>query len=499
MSPRLQLPISLLVGLTFLTNSHTASASSDTAKGPVTFTEHVAPILFNNCASCHRPGEAAPFSLLSYQDAKKRGKQIAEETTRRFMPPWHADPGHIPFADERRLTDAQIATLARWQRDGMPEGDPKKLPASPKFTEGWQLGKPDLVVSMAEAFEVPAEGRDIYRNFVLPLNLPSNVWVRAIEFRPAARSVVHHSLFYTDNTGAARAYDAKDPKPGFSSMSRASREFTAAGGWAVGGDAQRLPDGLAWKFETNSDLVLQTHFHPNGKAEKEISTVGLYFASKPPTRQFTTLQLPPLFGQLSALDIPAGETNYIIKDSFTLPADVEVFGVTGHAHMIARRLQMTATLPDGNTKTLVKISHWDFNWQENYRFLENVRLPKGTRLDVEIAYDNSDANPSNPYHPARRVKWGPMSTDEMAALTLSLMPVQESDLAELRKAQRMHIADLFIDRAQETTSTKERERIEMMAKIFDKNGNGKIDADERPALRAFLEESGALKSLGNSF
>ena len=156
MSPRLELPLGLLAGLTLLANSPAANASSDTAKGPVTFTEHVAPILFNHCASCHRPGEAAPFSLLSYQDAKKRGKQLAEETARRFMPPWHADPGHTPFADERRLTDAQIATLAKWVEGGMPEGDVKKLPTAPKFPEGWQLGKPDLVVKMDEAFEVPA-------------------------------------------------------------------------------------------------------------------------------------------------------------------------------------------------------------------------------------------------------------------------------------------------------------------------------------------------------
>ena len=499
MTPRLRWSFSLAASLTFLLHGHPALASSGSPSAPVTYTEHIAPILFQHCASCHRPGEAAPFSLLTYQDAKKRGKQISEETTRHFMPPWHADSGHRALANERRLTDAQIATLAQWHRDGMPEGDPKKLPPAPKFPEGWQLGKPDLIVTMSEAFAVPAEGRDIYRNFVLPLHLPSNVWVRAIEFRPGARSVVHHALFYLDTTGTARAYDEKDPLPGYAGMNRSNRQFGSAGGWAVGGDPQMLPEGLAYKFETNADLVLQTHFHPNGKAEKEISTVGIYFAKQPPVRQFTTIQLPPLFGRLNALDIPAGETNYVIKDSFTLPVEVEVFGVTGHAHMIARRLQMTATLPNGKQQTLIKISHWDFNWQENYRFQENVRLPKGTRLDMEIAYDNSDANPSNPHHPASRIKWGPMSTDEMAALTLSMMPARDSDLAELRQAHRAHIADLFIDRAQEATSPKERERVEMMGKLFDKNGNGKIDADERPALRDYLEENGALKSLGNSF
>ncbi len=163
MPSRLHWPVSLAAGLTFLINGLPALASGDAPGAQVTFTEHVAPILFKNCATCHRPGEAAPFSLLTYQDAKKRGKQIAEETARHFMPPWHADTGHLPFADERRLTDAQIATLAKWHRGGMTEGDASKLPPLPKFPVGWQLGKPDLVVTMPEAFEVPAEGRDIYR------------------------------------------------------------------------------------------------------------------------------------------------------------------------------------------------------------------------------------------------------------------------------------------------------------------------------------------------
>ena len=398
---------SLLTQISALTALGGFSAGADPVKplpDNVTFAEHVAPVLFQNCTRCHRPGEAAPFSLLNFQDAKKRGQQIVEVTAKRFMPPWHADHGFVEFSNERRLTDDQIALLGAWHRQGMKEGDPAKLPPPPQFTEGWQLGKPDLIVKMPEPFEVSAEGLDIYWNFVLPLNLPEGKWVRALEFRPTARRVVHHSLYYLDTSGDARKFDERDPKPGYNGMKRSNRQFESLGGWAVGGEPMLLPPELAWRFPTNSDLVLQTHFHPNGKVDHETSTVGIYFATKPPTRKFTTLQLPPLFGRLSGMDIPVGATNYTLKDSFTTPIDLEAFSVTPHAHYLARTFLLTATLPDGKQQTLLKISNWDFNWQEDCAFKNRIKLPKGTRLDSTITYDNSAENPNNPTSPPQRVK-----------------------------------------------------------------------------------------------
>ena len=483
--------------LAVLVEFSTVAGNAKALPKNVTFSEHVAPILFQNCARCHRPGEAGPFSLLNFQDAQKRGKQIVEVTQKRFMPPWHADHGYVEFSNERRLTDEQIELLGAWHQQGMKEGDPRKLPALPRFTEGWQLGKPDLIVKMPEPFEVSPEGRDIYWNFVFPLNLPADKWVRALEFRPTARSVVHHSLYYLDTTGDARKFDERDPKPGYDGGKRSNRQFASLGGWAVGGEPMMLPPELAWSFPTNSDLVLQTHFHPNGKVEYETSSVGIYFATKPPTRKFTTLQLPPLFGRLSGLDIPAGVTNYTVKDSFTTPIDIEAFSVTPHAHYLARTFLLTATLPDGAQQTLLKISDWDFNWQEDCAYKNRVRLPKGTRLDATITYDNSEENPRNPSHPAKRVKWGPMTTDEMAAMTLSVIPARDEELGELRQAKRDHSIDLFIDRAQE--DPRQRERVEQMMVMFDKNGNGKIDPEERSSLRSFLENSGMLKGIGEGF
>jgi mono/diheme cytochrome c family protein len=444
-----------------------ARSVEDSAAGksaaPLTFSKDIAPIIFNNCASCHRAGAAAPFSLLSYQDVKKRAKQISYITEKRIMPPWKADPGDYEFKDARRLTDDQIAVIKKWVDEGAPEGDPKETPAPPISKDGWRLGQPDLVVKMSEAYSVPADGPDIYRNFALPLNLTEDKWVRAIEFRPGARAVVHHSLFFFDATGSARKQDEEDPAPGYSggmggipralfagsNLSRGAANQSAPpigglGGWAVGAQARALPEGLAWRLPKGSDLILSTHFHPSGKPEQEVSTIGLYFADKAPTKMFTGIQLPPLFGVFKGLDIPAGVKEYTIEDSFTLPVDVKAFGVNAHAHYLAKRMRMTAQLPDGQTKTLLQISDWDFSWQDQYQFKDYVSLPKGTRLFVKISYDNSTDNPRNPSSPPRRVYWGEGSFDEMGSMGLQVVAANEADLPQLQQAYRDHVRAAFM-------------------------------------------------------
>jgi hypothetical protein len=442
------------------------SAPRAAAQTPVTFSEHVAPIVFANCTSCHRPGEAAPFSLLNYRDARPLAKAIATATSSRVMPPWKAGPSDFAFDNTRRLTDDQIATIQRWVADGAPEGDPAKMPALPRFTEGWQLGQPDLAVSMSEAFDVPATGPDVYRNFVVPLNLDRDVWVRAIDFRPSARSVVHHSLFFLDSTGAAREEDARDATPGFpggmgggrvvgtqrgvaailaggNANAQADGVARAAGlgGWALGGRALELPSGLAFFVPKGSDLVLSTHFHPSGKPEHEKSSLGLYFAPGPPTQAFTTIQLPPVFGVFEGLDIPAGQERYTISDSFVIPIDVRAFAVGAHAHYLAKEFTLQATLPDGSVKTLLAIGDWDFSWQERYRYKEFVSLPKGTRLEATVSYDNSAANKRNPSRPPVRVYWGEESNDEMGSIGLQVVAANRGDLPQLQQAIATHIRE----------------------------------------------------------
>jgi hypothetical protein len=399
----------------------------------VVFSEQIAPIVFNNCASCHRPGEAAPFALMSYEDVKKRGALIAAVTQTRYMPPWHATPGYGDFIDVHRLTDEQIATIKQWVDQGMPEGDPANLPAMPKFPEGWQLGKPDMMIAMREAFDVPASGPDIYRNFTIPLNIPEDKWVRAIEFRPSARKVVHHSLFFLDASGESRKHDGEDGKAGYNGGLEGTRFAKAGrlGGWAVGANPHFLPGGLAYPMPKGTDFVMQVHFHLTGKAEKEQSTIGLYFADKKPERMMAGVQVPAVFGVGQGLDIPPGEKAYVMKDSFTLPVDVEGLQIGGHAHYLAKDLQATATLPDGSKQWLCWIKDWDFAWQDQYQYKKPMPLPKGARIDVAITYDNSADNPHNPSNPPKRVMWGEQSFDEMGSMTLLVTPARQSDFATL--------------------------------------------------------------------
>ena len=453
-----------------------------------TFSENVAPIVFQNCVSCHRPGEAAPFSLTTYQEVRKRGKQIAEVTESKFMPPWHAEAGHVELLHPRVLSQEQVATLKNWYKGGMPEGDAARLPKLPEFPEGWQLGKPDLVLKMDAPFKLYAEGKDIYRNFVFPLNLSEDTWVRAIEYRPGTRSIVHHALFYLDPTGKARELDAADPIPGFPEKGRVGRDFIPVGGWAVGSNVRELPDDLAYLYPKGSDLVVQTHFHPIGKAEEEISTIGIFFAKKPPTRTFVGVQLPPAFGELSGIDIPAGVSNYTVTDSFTLPVEVEAFSISPHAHYLAKTMTMKAVLPDGTEKIFLRIPDWDFAWQEQYSLKSRVRLPKGTKLETELVYDNSANNPRNPISPPVRVKWGPSSTDEMGSISLHVIPVLESEADVLRNALKDHATDMVIERA--LKGGRNHPMVKTMLEKFDKNGDGNVEGEERVALRSFVQSSG---------
>ena len=254
------------------------------------------------------PRRGRAFQPTNYDEVKKRGTLIASVTRSRYMPPWHAAPGFGEFAGERRLTDDQIALIGQWVKQGMLQGNPAQTPALPHFVEGWHLGKPDLIVTMPKGFSLPASGPDIYRHFVVPLNLTEDRWVRAVEFHPGTRAVVHHCLFSYDATGALRKRDGADGKPGFAGMDGGrSSNGGPLGGWAVGATPVPLADGLAYPLPQGSDLVLQEHFHLTGKAEVEQSTVGIYFTDQPPERRLMTIQVPPVFGLGAHLKIPAAK------------------------------------------------------------------------------------------------------------------------------------------------------------------------------------------------
>ena len=356
------------------------------------------------------------------------------------MPPWKAEAGSYAFKDERRLKDTEIAVIGEWLKQGMPEGIASDAPAPPVFTSGWMLGEPDLIVEMPAAYHVPADGPDIYRNIAVPLGFTEDKWITAIDMKPSARSVVHHVLYFADPAGKAHLRSQQGPEPGFSGMRPGGAEAEPLGGWAVGAQPHLQPDGLALPVTKGSDLVIQYHFHPNGANPKieKVRRVGLYFAKKAPGSDSYRRAIATHLFAVFRFDIPPGEKDFVIRDSYTLPVALDAVSIGAHAHYIARQLKMTATLPTGEVKTLLWITDWDFAWQDRYFFQQFVRLPRGTRIDAEVHWDNSAGNPRNPSVPPIRVQWGEQSKDEMGSLTLVGVPHDEADLPVLRRDLLQH-------------------------------------------------------------
>jgi tetratricopeptide (TPR) repeat protein len=407
-----------------------------------TFTRDVAPILYANCVTCHRPGELAPFSLLTYADAKQHAKQMATVTTSRFMPPWKPDTSDLRFADERHLSDADIQTLQRWADEGAPEGSAAELPPAPAFASSWHLGTPDLIVTMPEAVDVPADGKDVFRNIVLTVPLAKPRYVQAVEFHPGNGRVLHHARILVDETDSSHWRDLDDPGPGFGGMEAPEAHFPDGHflGWAPGKLASK--ESLPWLLAPGTDFVVQMHLRPTGKPERVQASIGVYFSDKPPSAAPVMLRLGS-----RTLDIAAGNAHYEVADSYTLPTDVTVLRVYPHAHYLGKDIAVTAKLPDGSTKNLLHIANWDFNWQDEYQYASPVALPKGTVVSTHYVYDNSSANAHNPHSPPVRVKFGAEATDEMCELLLQLVPTDPGAFASLRAdiAKRTLASDIAGD------------------------------------------------------
>jgi Flp pilus assembly protein TadD len=395
----------------------------------VTFSEHIAPILFQHCAPCHRPGEAAPFSLLSYGDARKHAAQIALVTAKRYMPPWLPEPGHGDFAGSLRLTGTQIDLLARWARAGAPEGDPAKLPRAPQLVGGWQLGEPDLVVHMRQPYQLTATPGDIFRNFVMPVDLKEKKYIRAFELRPGNKRVVHHANMIVDRSRLLRRRDGQDGQPGFAGMdveTEVTGEFDPDSHflfWKPGSPAQEEPADMAWRLDPGSDLIVNLHLQPSGKPETIDAVVGLYFAKQPPTRHPMLLQLE----HDGAIDIPPGDAQFAVTDHLKLPVAVRLLAIYPHAHYLGKQMEAWAELPDGSRRSLLRINDWDINWQATYTYKQPVALPAGTTVAMRIVYDNTASNPRNPSRPLKRVKTGNRSDDEMGHMWLQVLPEAPGD------------------------------------------------------------------------
>ena len=416
------------------------------AQSAVTYQEQIAPILSEFCAPCHKPGQAGPFPLLTYEDARKHAAQIAAVTRRRYMPPWLPQAGYGRFAGERRLSQAQIQAIETWVRDGAPEGSAMARGPILDSPSGWLRGPPDLVIRVSRPFVLPADGPNVFWNFVLSPSIGGSRFVKAIEIRPGNPRVVHHANLAIDRTRSSRSRE-KSPGEGFGGMDLTFDSDTFDPDshflfWKPGGTPANEPEDMAWRLDAGNDLVLNVHLRPSGKPEQIEPQVGLYFTSQPP------LKIPMLLKLENdrELDIPAGVPDFVISDDFRLPLDVDVLAVYPHAHYLGKLLEAFATLPDGSRRWLIRIPQWDVNWQAVYSYRTPLFLPKGTKVSMRYHYDNSAANPRNPSSPPRRVRSGNQATDEMGHLWLQVLPRGEGDRRSvLQEALMRHRLEKYSD------------------------------------------------------
>jgi len=422
----------------------TSTPAPAPAKAPVTFNKDVAPIVFSNCAPCHRPGEVAPFSLLSYADAKAHADEMADETLQHRMPPWLPDDTGVPVIGTRRLTGDQIDVIQRWVKAGEPEGNAADLPKAPVFPDGWQLGTPDVVFSPAKPYVLKPGPQDVYRNLVVRTSLPAGVYVRAVEFKTNG-APIHHAVIRVDASRSSEKADGQDGQPGFDGMAWQSGQDPEGHfiGWAPGRGPILSPDGMPWPLAKGADLIFELHLLPQKTPVSVKPTVALFLTSTPPVADPLTLKMSSRL-----IDIPPGSTGFLAIDTFKLPAPVQLLSVYPHAHYLGKDMLVTATLPDGSVKRILHIPQWSFHWQQDYRFVTPIALPAGTTMTMRYSYDNSAANPENPHHPPVRVRLGPQSTDEMAELGLQVLPQSLSDAAALVQALVDHDAKANVAWAQ---------------------------------------------------
>jgi mono/diheme cytochrome c family protein len=363
-----------------------ASGPADAKKSDVTFNRDVAPIFFNNCVQCHRPGEIAPMSLMSYTDARPWARSIKEKVATGVMPPWHADPHYGSFANDRRLSERDIGTITAWVDQGAKEGSAKDLPPAPQFLEGWNIGKPDVVFYIPQEFPVPASGVVEYKYFKVATNFKEDKWIQAAEIRPGVRGVVHHIIVFAQKANELQRLIV---------------------GYAPGEQPAVISKGLARKIPAGSDLIFQVHYTPNGTEAKDKSYVGFVFAKEPPKSEVVTR--PVLNAKFV---IPPGDPSYKVESTYTFTQDAHIYSLMPHMHFRGKDFIFKATFPDGTSQILLSVPKYEFAWQTYYVLKEPLAAPKGTRLDCLAHFDNSEKNKYNP-DPKKEVRWGDQTWEEM--------------------------------------------------------------------------------------
>lgn len=407
-----------LTGFFLLQGSGSAYENSASA---VTFSKDVAPIIFNNCAVCHQPGETAPMAFLNYKQVRPWAKSIREVVINRTMPPWYADPNHGKFINDRSLSQNDIDTIVAWIDQGAKEGDPKDMPPAPKLRqEGWSIGKPDVEFPLTEEFNVPADGTVDYQHFVVHTKFTEDKYIQAAEVKRGNPAVVHHVIVsviepggFMPPEGLLRANteglgeNRGSGGGGGGGRGGARNPDGMLVGWAPGMSPLVLKPGMAKLIKKGSALVFQMHYTTNGVAGKDRTTLGLVFAKSPVEKRFITT------GAFSRnLVIPPNEGNYESKSSFTFPEDSHIWGFMPHMHLRGKDFEYKLVYPDGTSKIVLKVPKYDFSWQLNYWVKEPIPAPKGSRLECVAHHDNSTRNRYNP-DATKEVRWGPQTWEEM--------------------------------------------------------------------------------------
>ncbi len=412
----------IMIGLTVV--PHRTQTAAPAAP---TFAKDAAPVLYKHCAGCHRAGDIAPMSLLTYEETRPWAKSIREKVANGEMPPWHAVAPRGTFSNDRRLSEQERDTLIRWVDGGAPKGDPKDLPPAPKFTDGWEIGTPDVVISMSKEYEVPASGTIDYQNFEAPTNFTEDKWVQAIEVRPGARSVVHHILVFCREPGSAPqtpAFVQVTPDiaalRGNASGSSRLQARALIATTAPGTNAMTFQPGRALRIKAGAVLQFQMHYTSNGTATKDRSSVGLIFAKQPPQEEIRTSAFINPF-----LVLPPGESNKAVEAAIRFSEDARIYALFPHTHLRGKSWEYRLVYPDGRTEVVLSVPKYDFNWQTYYIFAKPLTVPKGTRLEATAHYNNSTSNPWNP-DPKVEVRWGEQTWQEMqySGLTYSVKDPQ---------------------------------------------------------------------------
>ncbi|MEM8528311.1 MAG: T9SS type A sorting domain-containing protein [Bacteroidota bacterium] len=428
----------------------------------VNYSEHIAPIIYKNCTTCHREGEVAPMPLTSYEEVKNWSNMIQYVTSIKYMPPWKPNPNYSKFLGENFLTNNEIKLIADWVEAGTPQGDPSKEPPLPFFPDGSQLGEPDLVLSFDQSFLHKGNGEDDYRIFVLPTGLTEDKSLAAIELRPGNRNIVHHALFTYDITGRAQARDAQDSQYGYNGFGGFGvsdnpldqLDQVQFPGYVPGQKVRFYPKGIGQKLPANSDLLIQMHYAPIANDQTDSSTVNIFFKEETVQREVQAAYLVPLPNIIvnGPFFIRPNEVKRF-ECRITLNKKVSLISITPHMHLLGRDWEVYAQRPNGERVPLIKIDDWDFNWQGSYYFDRFIVLEPGTTIHAFATYDNTSDNPFNPNSPPQLMTWGEKTSDEMFYLPITYVDYQEGD-------------EEVVFEEDQTTSTEEIELIYPKTKLY---------------------------------